>query len=54
MAFITIDKDKIIDIIEKRDVYIVYVEGRKKAWVCDKNFKPITEKHLVKFKLAEK
>lgn len=54
MAFITIDKDKIIDIIEKRDVYIVYVEGRKKAWVCDKSYKPTTENNLVKYKLAEK
>lgn len=54
MAYITIDKEKIIDIIEKKDVFIVYVEGREKPWVCDKNFKPINENNSVKYKLAEK
>ena len=56
MSFITIEKDKIIDTIEKQDVFIVYVQGRNKPWLCSKNFKPVINKeaNTVKYKLAEK
>lgn len=54
-SYLTISKENLENLIEKPDVYIVYLKNKEKPWLCDKKYKyHENQDGTLTFKLATK